>query len=186
MQNSGGSILTHELKVRRQGTRKEMTIHQTASDALQLPFDVDEGRISILMPEYPRYASRLKIKSVNERSKAGPYNGGIFSVPLSHDEAIEIKDALSRLPLGEAVRCFMPGYTVELMSYADEVRKVALCWNCNAMQIVGSDGKMHNFNFDGASESASQLLSRIRQLVEWHLDSEIAAQVRAKTIAGES
>ena len=159
--------------------------HPTASEALQLPFDASSGRIAVLMSEYPRYASRVKADGIMERGRLGPYDGGVFAVPVSRAEIAELLDALVMLPPGEAARCFNPGYTVEFLQDAQAARKVALSWECNAMQILAADGKLHNFNFDGRSESAARLLSRIRQFVEWGIDSEIAKQVRNRIIAGE-
>jgi hypothetical protein len=53
------------------------------------------------------------------------------------------------------------------------------------LQVVAPDEVRHNFNFEGQSEPALKLLSRVRQLIEWHLDAISAHQVRHEIVSGK-
>lgn len=77
------------------------------------------------------------------------------------------------LPASEPMRCFSPGYRLEFYNEASLYLRAAICWDCNLIELeMDNLNKPIRCNFDGESDQAKKLISKIRESCSSKIHSE--------------
>lgn len=116
--------------------------------------------------EFTDSATAVTIKKLSDTydDDPGQTTKGFVGEELARfeDENVaELAQLVGRLPGAEQMRCHLPRYSLLFTGPGQSDLEVALCFRCNNARVrVGDD--LGWFTFDGASNQADELLSRLR------------------------
>ncbi len=127
--------------------------------------------VDLLFGDLPSYIDKLKpsLGSLSREEKFALNDKGFHTAKLNKAEVHKVLSLWFALEKGKPMRCFSPGYRIKFLSDQQIVKTASICWQCNHIKLVDASGTENWFSFNGATQTAQDLLAKCRNAIESEL-----------------
>lgn len=136
-------------------------------EELALPGKCDRIAVDLLGGDLLTFFKELGFNKAELKSEIFSQDDSraYFNFEVNPSDIKRILGLWFKLPEDDPSRCFTPGYALTFFCGDQLLKKASICWACDNIQIIDSEGSARFYGFNAGSKESRELLIILRALV---------------------